>query len=159
LEYVSDEAVLKRFQQEAKTVGRFSTPHVVQIHQVGYQHGTHFLVMEFVDGGNLREFVLERPTRRLETEEALRFRKEGCLGLQEARAAGVLHRDIKPDNLLLTSRGVLKIADFGIAKMLGSDVQMTRTSELTGTPLYMSPEQCRGEELDFRSDMYSLGAC
>ncbi len=153
-----NERVLKRFQLEAKAVGKLSSPHVVQIHQVGFENGVNFLVMEFVAGGNLRTWAARQPEHRITSADALKFMRQCVLGLKEAETNGILHRDIKPDNLLLDKNGDVKIADFGLAKTLGDRLDLTASSDLMGTPLYMSPEQCRGDALDFRSDMYSLGA-
>jgi tRNA A-37 threonylcarbamoyl transferase component Bud32 len=157
-EMMTDERMLKRFQVEARTVGKFNSAHVVMVHDVGFEQGVHYLVMEFVRGTNLREHVKLLAGGRLPAGEALPLMRQAVSGLEEARRLNVVHRDIKPDNLMLTDQGVLKIADFGIAKP-EEDFSMTLTSELVGTPLYMSPEQCQGgASLDFRSDMYSLGA-
>jgi formylglycine-generating enzyme required for sulfatase activity/tRNA A-37 threonylcarbamoyl transferase component Bud32 len=158
-ELLTDPRILKRFEVEARTVGRFNSQHVVMVHDVGFDQNVHFLVMEFVQGKNLRDYTKQLPQGRLSVTEALPLLRQACQGLEEAQRLGVLHRDIKPDNLMLTDRGVLKIADFGIAKPAQEDFSMTLTSELIGTPLYMSPEQCQAAaDLDFRSDMYSLGA-
>ena len=158
-EMMTDQRTLKRFEVEARTVGRFNSAHVVMVHDVGFEQGVHYLVMEFVQGKNLRDHVKLLAGGRLPAAEAIPLLRQACKGLEEAQRLGVIHRDIKPDNLMLTDRGVLKIADFGIAKPLQEDFSMTLTSELIGTPLYMSPEQCQGAaDLDFRSDMYSLGA-
>ncbi len=158
-EMMTDQRMLKRFEVEARTVGKFNSANVVMVHDVGFELGLHWLVMEFVSGKNLRDHVKLLAGGRLPAGEALPLLRQAIKGLEEAQRLSVVHRDIKPDNLMLTDRGVLKIADFGIAKPLQEDFSMTLTSELVGTPLYMSPEQCQGEaELDFRSDMYSLGA-
>ncbi|HEX6812493.1 MAG TPA: protein kinase [Planctomycetota bacterium] len=158
-EMMTDPRMLKRFEVEARTVGKFNSPHVVMVHDVGFAQGVHFLVMEFVQGKNMREHCKLLAGGRLPAGEAIPLLRQACKGLEEAQRLSVIHRDIKPDNLMLTDRGVLKIADFGIAKPIQEDFNMTMTSELIGTPLYMSPEQCQGSaDLDFRSDMYSLGA-
>ena len=158
-EMMTDQRMLKRFEVEARTVGKFNSAHVVMVHDVGFELGVHYLVMEFVEGKNLRDHVKLLAGGRLPAGEALPLLRQAIRGLEEAQRLQVVHRDIKPDNLMLTDRSVLKIADFGIAKPLQEDFSMTLTSELVGTPLYMSPEQCQGEAaLDFRSDMYSLGA-
>ncbi|MBL8755963.1 MAG: protein kinase [Planctomycetes bacterium] len=158
-EMMTDQRMLKRFEVEARTVGKFNSANVVMVHDVGFELGVHYLVMEFVQGKNLRDHVKLLAGGRLPVGEALPLLRQAIKGLEEAQRLQVVHRDIKPDNLMITDRGVLKIADFGIAKPLQEDFSMTLTSELVGTPLYMSPEQCQGEpDLDFRSDMYSLGA-
>jgi formylglycine-generating enzyme required for sulfatase activity/tRNA A-37 threonylcarbamoyl transferase component Bud32 len=158
-EMIADPRMLKRFEVEARTVGKFNSAHVVAVHDVGFERGVHFLVMELVRGKNLRAHVKSLPGGRLPTEAAVPLLRQAVQGLEEAKRLGVVHRDIKPDNLMLTEQGVLKIADFGIAKPAEADLSLTMTSELVGTPLYMSPEQCQGvADIDFRSDMYSLGA-
>ncbi|MFY9341870.1 MAG: serine/threonine-protein kinase, partial [Planctomycetota bacterium] len=158
-EMMTDQRMLKRFEVEARTVAKFNSAHVVLVHDVGFELGVHYLVMEFVEGKNLRDHVKLLAGGRLPAGEALPLLRQAIRGLEEAQRLAVVHRDIKPDNLMLTDRGTLKIADFGIAKPLTEDFSMTLTSELVGTPLYMSPEQCQGRaEIDFRSDMYSLGA-
>ncbi len=158
-EMMTDQRMLKRFEVEARTVGKFNSANVVMVHDVGFELGVHWLVMEFVEGKNLRDHVKLLAGGRLPAGEALSLLRQAIKGLEEAQRLSIVHRDIKPDNLMLTDRSILKIADFGIAKPLQEDFSMTMTSELVGTPLYMSPEQCQGEgKLDFRSDMYSLGA-
>lgn len=157
-EMMTDPRMLKRFEIEARTVGKFNSANVVMIHDVGFELGVHYIVMEFVEGTDLRQHVKMLAGGRLSAGDALPLIRQACKGLEEARRLKVVHRDIKPDNLMLTTQNVLKIADFGIAKP-EEDFSMTMTSELIGTPLYMSPEQCQGgAALDFRSDMYSLGA-
>jgi len=159
-DYVTDKQFLQRFRQEARTVGRFNTPHVVQIHEVGFDQGYHYLVMELVRGGNLRSYVASQPGRALSTMDALEFLSQSSEGLLQAEKLKIIHRDIKPGNLLVDRQNRVKITDFGIAKMLESDTQitMTGTNDVIGTPLYMSPEQVEGGPIDHRSDMYSLGA-
>jgi formylglycine-generating enzyme required for sulfatase activity/tRNA A-37 threonylcarbamoyl transferase component Bud32 len=153
-----DDDLLTRFQREAKMVGRFSTPHVVQIHDVGRDKRVHFIVMEFVSGGSLLAHVNELPGRRLPPDQAIRYMIEASEGLLEAERLGIVHRDIKPENLLLDHAGRVKVADFGISRSVTMSVELTATQAVIGTPLYMSPEQCRAEKVDHRSDMYSLGA-
>ncbi|MBL8896681.1 MAG: protein kinase [Planctomycetes bacterium] len=158
-EFAADSDSLKRFQREAKAVGKFRTPHVMQIYQVGSENGVPFLVLELLLGGNLRELAEKQPNGRLAVPDAIRYLKQTALALADAAEKGLIHRDIKPDNLMLDDKGVLKVTDFGISKATQADVSMTLTAGgIVGTPMYMSPEQCRGEEIDFRSDMWSLGA-
>lgn len=157
-DFCNDENFLSRFQHEAKTVGRFNTPYVVQIHEVGYDQDIHFIVMEYVSGGNMMDYVNDSEGKRLTIEDTLRFMREIAEGLSEAERLNIVHRDIKPENLLLDQSGHIKIADFGISKVLGATIQMTASPSILGTPLYMSPEQAQGKDLDHRSDMYSVGA-
>jgi serine/threonine protein kinase/formylglycine-generating enzyme required for sulfatase activity len=158
-DYVADKGFLERFRREARAVGRFNTQHVVQIHDVGFDQGLHYIIMERVRGGNLRAYASSQPGGCLSVEDVLRFLSQSARGLQEAERLKIVHRDIKPGNLLVDDAGCVKITDFGIAKMLeGDQVTMTATDEVLGTPLYMSPEQIEGGPIDHRSDMYSLGA-
>ena len=157
-ELCTDDDLLQRFQREAKTIGRFSTPHVVQIHDVGREQGVHFLVMEFVSGGSLLAHVNELPGRRLPPADAIRWMIEAAEGLLEAERLQIVHRDVKPENILLDHAARVKVADFGISRSITMSVELTATQAVIGTPLYMSPEQCRAEKVDHRSDMYSLGA-
>ena len=157
-ELCTDDDLLMRFQREAKTVGRFSTPHVVQIHDVGLEQNVHFIVMEFVAGGSLLTHVNEQPGQRLPPNEAIRFMIQAAEGLLDAERLQIVHRDIKPENLLLDHAGRVKVADFGISRSLTMSVELTATQAVIGTPLYMSPEQCRADKVDHRSDMYALGA-
>ncbi len=148
--------VLERLLQEARAVARLNHPHVVTIHEIDRHEAGYYLVMELVSGGSAWD--------RLKSEGAIPWREAtriiigACRGLMAAHAAGLIHRDIKPSNLLLTASGEVKLADFGLAKGVGpGDRSLTKTGSIVGTPDYMSPEQCRGEKLDDRSDLYSLG--
>ena len=153
------EEIRKRFTREAQTAARLSHPHIVPIHSVGEEAGLVYFVMGFVDGESLAARLRRR--ERLPVEEARRIMKETADALGLAHAMSVIHRDIKPDNILLegTRRRVM-VTDFGIAKAL-SDIgsgTLTGTGVAIGTPAYMSPEQAAGErEIDARSDLYSLG--
>jgi len=151
-------AFSERFTREARTLAKVSHPNIVSIHDFGEVEGLHYFVMEFVDGANLREVMQEG---RLSPEEALAVIPQICDALQFAHEEGVVHRDIKPENILLDRKGRLKIADFGLAKMLepgrrGST--LTMTGQVMGTPAYMAPEQIEKPTLvDHRADIYSLG--
>jgi serine/threonine-protein kinase len=153
------EEIRKRFTREAQTAARLSHPHIVPIHAVGEDGGLVYFVMGYVDGESLAARLRRR--ERLPAEEARRIMKETADALGLAHAMGVIHRDIKPDNILLegTRRRVM-VTDFGIAKALtdASGGTLTGTGVAIGTPAYMSPEQAAGErEIDARSDVYSLG--
>jgi len=153
------EEIRKRFTREAQTAARLSHPHIVPIHTVGEEEGLVYFVMGFVDGESLAARLRRR--ERLPVEETRRIMKETADALGLAHAMSVIHRDIKPDNILLegTRRRVM-VTDFGIAKAL-SDIgtgTLTGTGVAIGTPAYMSPEQAAGDaEIDARSDLYSLG--
>lgn len=126
--------------------------------------GFDYLIMEFVPGGSLHEAQREQANLRIPVEQCLRWMRQAAEGMSEAEVRGILHRDLKPENLLLDDNRDVKIADFGLAKLLTASAQSTALSEITdprmpiGTLLYMSPEQSRGEAVDHRSDIYSLGA-
>lgn len=156
----SNETALLRFRQEAKAASKIQHDNVVSIHDFGVANDTAYLVMEFVDGCTLSDVIKERGT--LPVDEALSIFNQICRGLISAHDAGVIHRDLKPSNVLLAQltkqdRVVAKIADFGIAKLEMDEQGLTQTGEIFGSPLYMSPEQCRGQVADLRSDIYSLG--
>ena len=146
-----DSAYTKRFHREALISRSLRSRHVVKVHSSGTDQGTHYLVMEFIDGMTLRE-ILRRDSA-LEPDVALAVAADIAEALAEAHAHGVLHRDIKPDNVFV-SADVVKVGDFGIAT---AETLGPATAYGLGTPLYESPEQVRGEDLDARSDIYSLG--
>jgi tRNA A-37 threonylcarbamoyl transferase component Bud32 len=146
-----------RFEREARTLARLHHPNIVAIHEFGETGGNFYLLMEFVDGLTLRQML---QTRKLSPEEALAIVPKICEALQYAHQQGVVHRDIKPENILLDKSGQVKIADFGIAKMMGEPVQagLTQEQQVMGTPHYMAPEQVeRPKSVDHRADIYSLG--
>jgi serine/threonine-protein kinase len=148
-----------RFTREAETAARLSHPHIVPIHAVGEGNGLVYFVMGYVDGESLGARLKRRG--RLPVEESRRIMKETADALSAAHALGVIHRDIKPDNILLEgTRGRVMVTDFGIAKAMsgGTGATLTSAGMAIGTPQYMSPEQAAGEkEIDGRSDLYSLG--
>lgn len=151
-------AFAERFSREARTLARLTHPNIVGVYDFGEADGIFYLIMEYVDGANLRE--LER-LGRLGPLEALKVVPAICDALQYAHDQGVIHRDIKPENVLLDQQGRVKIADFGLAKILGrpaSELALTRVRQVMGTPNYMAPEQLEHPlEVDHRADIYSLG--
>ncbi|MEQ1860607.1 MAG: protein kinase [Chthoniobacteraceae bacterium] len=145
----------ERFQREAQALARLSHPHIVTIHDFGQAGGFFYLLMEFVDGVNLRQAMR---AGRFTPEQALAIVPPVCEALQFAHDHGIVHRDIKPENLLLDKDGRVKIADFGIAKMLGEESSTgLAESQPAGTPQYMAPEQREHQRTDHRADIYSLG--
>ncbi|MCB1057202.1 MAG: protein kinase [Acidobacteria bacterium] len=144
-----------RLMREAKAAGRLSHPHIVTLFDVGEDHGLLFLAFEYVPGRDLHQRLVDGPP--LSLREALRIARETAEGLEFAHRHGIVHRDIKPGNLLLDADGRVKISDFGIAKVLGQNTELTTTGMVIGSPHYLSPEQVRGEPLDGTSDVFSLG--
>jgi serine/threonine protein kinase len=157
-EWGKDPAFAERFAREARTLARLNHPHIVAVHDFGESGGLYYLVMEYVDGLNLRQ-TLE--AGRFRPEEALAVIPQLCDALQYAHEEGVVHRDIKPENILLDKRGRVKIADFGLAKLLNrprAEFTLTGSRQVMGTLDYMAPEQRQSsQEIDHRADIYSLG--
>ena len=147
-ERVGQEKFAERFAREAQTLARLSHPNIVSVFDYGETGGLYYFVMEFVDGVNLRDLLREG---RLEAKQALAIVPPICDALQYAHEKGIVHRDIKPENLLLDREGRVKIADFGIAALVGAE------GDPAGTPPYMAPEQTARREVDHRADIYALG--
>jgi len=155
---ITDTEFAARFQQEARALARLNHPDIVAVYDFGEAGGYHYLLMEYVDGLTLRQLL---QTRKLSPEEALSIVPKICEALQFAHERGIVHRDIKPENILLDKQGCVKIADFGIAKILGSEAvggNLTGAKDRLGTPHYMAPEQVETpQKVDHRADIYSLG--
>lgn len=159
-----DPRFAERFQREAQGLAKLNHPNIVTIHDSGEAGGHFYLLMEYVDGVNLRQ-IQER--ERLSPKEALAIIPPICEALQYAHDHGIVHRDIKPENLLIDQEGRVKIADFGIARLVGAadtegssqpaNAPYTRVGTALGTPDYMAPEQASAQEVDHRADIYSLG--
>jgi eukaryotic-like serine/threonine-protein kinase len=156
-ELASDKKMLDRFLAEAKAAGRLAHPHVVSIHEIGEQDDIHYIVMELMTGGSTDDHLEQiGPYSPL---ESTRIIADACEGLMVAHSSGLIHRDIKPGNLLQSKHGTIKVADFGLAKgVVQQSQQLTQDGQLIGTPYFMSPEQCESKPVDNRSDIYSLGA-
>ncbi len=152
--FSADEAKA-RFLKEAKISGRLQHPHIVTVFDVGEDQGMLYLAMELVQGGSFSQRLADPagfPIR-----ERVRVVAEVAEALAHAHERGVLHRDIKPANILLTPALVAKVTDFGIGKLLTGDTELTSTGQMVGSPAYMSPEQIKGDKLDARTDIFSLG--
>ncbi len=152
-----DVTFTERFLREARALARLNHPNIITVHDFGEADGLHYLLMEFVDGVNLRQLLAER---KITPETALAIVPPVCEALQYAHEQGIVHRDIKPENLLLDKQGRVKIADFGIARLLGSATPESSVTgqQVVGTPHYMAPEQReRPQTVDHRADIYSLG--
>ncbi len=148
-----DEDCRKRFTREAQAAAALDHPNIAAIHEVGKYQGRPFFAMQIVEGQSLREVIAGKD---LPIDRILEIAIQICEGLQSAHDKGIIHRDIKPSNVLLDSHGRVRIVDFGLASVRGSE-QLTKTGSTLGTVGYMSPEQVRGQEVDHRSDLFSLG--
>ena len=152
-ELTQDVEFRERFIQEAKTAAALNHPNISVIHEIDECEGQTFIAMEYIGGKSLKE---KMKSGVLTLDQAVDIAAQVASGLQEAHAKGIVHRDIKPANIMLTEKGQAKIVDFGIAKLAGK-MRITRAGATVGTVAYMSPEQAKGEEIDPRSDIWSLG--
>ncbi|MBL8853473.1 MAG: serine/threonine protein kinase [Planctomycetaceae bacterium] len=151
-------AFAQRFMREARTLAKLAHPNIVMVFEFGQAGPLHYLILEYVDGVNLRDAMLEG---HLSTKEALAIVPQLCDALQYAHDEGIVHRDIKPENILLDKKGRVKIADFGLAKLIQpntEDMRLTGSKQVLGTLNYMAPEQIEGRSnIDHRADIYSMG--
>jgi len=154
LPQISDDPELKeRFLIEARAAAALSHPNICVIHEVGEDEGRPYIAMEYVEGETLRDRIRRKP---LKAEEILDLTGQIAAGLSEAHGKGIIHRDIKSVNIMITDKGLAKIMDFGLAKIRGG-TSLTRTQTTLGTVAYMSPEQAMGRDIDHRTDLWSLG--
>ncbi len=149
-----NQQLMERFKIEAMTQARLNHPHIVTIFSFHRIDDDYFIAMEYVEGRSLKELLQEK--KQLHPAEAVEIITQVAEGLRYAHGHNVIHRDIKPANILIDKDGKVKISDFGIAKIFGSQ-GLTKTGILVGTPWYTSPEQIQGKHIDFRTDLYSLG--
>ena len=151
-----DASYVERFVREARAAGSLVHPNIVQIYEVGQKQNIHFIAQEYVAGKNLGQLVERQGA--LEPGLVLDILRQVVAALCKSHELGIVHRDVKPENILLSHAGEVKVADFGLARVTGADVKtLTQVGVTMGTPLYMSPEQIEGRPLDVRSDIYSLG--
>jgi serine/threonine protein kinase len=151
-----DPRMVERFQQEARSTARLSHPHIVTIHEIDERDGLHYFVMSYVDGPSL-EHILKEAKGPLPVSTVRRWLLQIAGALNHAHRSGIVHRDVKPGNVMVDPDGNAVVTDFGIAKV-ADEPGLTRTGMLVGTPSYMSPEQCMGEEVASAADQYALGA-
>jgi serine/threonine protein kinase/ankyrin repeat protein len=156
--HAQDPTVFARFRNEVLIARRLSHPNIVRIYDFGQAgQGYYFVTMEYVSGGCLSRYIYDNRRDTPLLADVLRILCEIAEAMDHAHRAGVVHRDLKPDNILLTDRGEIKITDFGLARTMYADRNFTEAGETVGTPYYMSPEQLCGDKVDGRSDIYSFG--
>ncbi|MFC2167235.1 protein kinase, partial [Acidobacteriota bacterium] len=153
-EIASDKSIIERFKNELKLARKIGHRHVGRMYELMEEDGKPFITMEFIEGEDLKSLI--RKKERLSIDEAIRLTKQVCEGLAEAHRIGVVHRDLKPQNIMIDKKGNAKILDFGIARSIETH-GMTQSGVMIGTPDYISPEQAEGDNADQRSDIYSLG--
>jgi serine/threonine-protein kinase len=149
-----DKEFVERFRREALSVADLSHPNILHVYDAGFSDGVYYIVMAFVDGGSLKEMIMRGP---LEMEYAVSVVAQIADALHHAHQHGLVHRDVKPNNILMTRDGRPLLTDFGIAKAVHESTGLTRTGTSIGTPEYMAPEQIQGQKVDARTDIYALG--
>ncbi len=154
-QFADDPNFVSRFRREAQAAARISNQNLVSVFDTGSDDGVHFIVMEYVEGKTLAEFLTGGG--RIMPDRAIEIAADVCRALEAAHAQGVIHRDIKPGNIMLDQRGDVKVTDFGIARMVTTAETVAQTAAVLGTASYLSPEQAQGQPVDGRSDIYSLG--
>ena len=152
-EYSQDDEFRRRFKAESQAVAMLSHPNIVSVYDVNSTDGVDYIVMELIDGITLKQYMERRG--QLNWRETLHFSLQIAKALEHAHSRGIVHRDIKPHNIMILKDGSVKVADFGIARI--SSAQNTLTREAMGSVHYISPEQAKGGKVDYRSDLYSLG--
>lgn len=153
-EFASNEEFRRRFKNESKAIAILSHPNIVKVYDVSFGDTLQYIAMEYVDGITLKEYIEQQGT--LRWQEAVHFTVQILKALEHAHKKGIIHRDIKPQNIILLQDGTIKVADFGIARFSGSG-QRTMTEKAIGSVHYISPEQARGDEIDEKTDVYSVG--
>jgi HAMP domain-containing protein/predicted Ser/Thr protein kinase len=148
---------LERFKREIRLARKITHRNVLRTYDYGEAEGVYFISMEFVRGYTLSELLDEAPQRQMPSRASVGITRQICRGLNAAHEQGIIHRDIKPQNVLIDAKGEVKLMDFGIARMAESPEGVTQAGLIVGTPHYMSPEQVQGKQLDARSDVYSMG--
>lgn len=154
-ELTSDRNFVEKFVREARAAGKLNHPNVVHVHEVNEENGLYFFSMELIEGGSVQDLVSKG--RKLEPKRATEIILQAARALEFAEKAGIVHCDIKPDNLMLTASGDVRLADLGIAKTLNEKGKAEQSDGVFGSPHFMAPEQARGLPMDHRSDLYSLG--
>src|SRR5881275_3113285 len=150
-----DRSFVERFRREAQAAANLSHPNIVSVYDWGEEEGTYFIVMEYVDGRTLSTLLREEGP--LLPDRAAAIGADVAAALSFAHRNGVIHRDVKPGNVIITNDGLVKVTDFGIARAANAEENLTQTGAVMGTATYFSPEQAQGSDVDARSDVYSLG--
>ena len=153
-ELARNSAIVERFKHELRLSHQVTHKNVIRIYDLGEGEGVKFITMEFIDGQDLRSLIREK--QKFSPEEAVETMRQVCQALDAAHSVGVIHRDLKPQNIIRDTNGRVLVMDFGLARTIGGD-GMTQSGALVGTMEYMSPEQALGQELDQRSDLFALG--
>jgi eukaryotic-like serine/threonine-protein kinase len=154
-QFADDQDFVHRFRREAQAAARISNQHLVSVFDTGSDDGVHFIVMEYVEGRTLADLIAGGG--RIVPDRAIEIAIDVCRALEAAHAQGVIHRDIKPGNIMLDEKGQVKVTDFGIARVTSTADTIAQTAAVLGTASYLSPEQAQGQPVDGRSDLYSLG--
>src|SRR5262249_9347053 len=168
-EFTTDAERLRRFEQEARAASALNHPNIITIHEIGETDSTHYIVTEYVEGETLRQRLKNAPQIGLNQSETIGLAAQIAAALATAHGAGIIHRDIKPENVMVRRDGIVKVLDFGLAKLTEPSPPAVNTQAATiarnrtdtgvvmGTPRYMAPEQARGEKVDARADIFSFG--
>ncbi|WP_282003831.1 Stk1 family PASTA domain-containing Ser/Thr kinase [Veillonella denticariosi] len=153
--FTNDDEFVKRFKREAQAAGKLNHPNIVNMYDVGFDQNLHYIIMEYVDGETLKEYITRHG--RLSIDEAVKFTIAIAEGLEHAHAMGIVHCDIKPHNVIITRTGRVKVTDFGIARAMNATNTVMYTNSILGSAHYLSPEQASGKPVDGNTDIYSLG--
>src|SRR5258708_25917221 len=151
-EIAEEPGFVERFEREAEVVASLEHPHILPIIDYGEADGLHYIVMRYLNGGSLEERMHKKP---LTLDECVRFLNQLASALDYAHKRGVIHRDLKPNNVLVDTEDNVYLTDFGIARLAQTERKLTTTGSIIGTPAYMSPEQAMGRAVDARSDIYT----
>lgn len=154
--FAGDDDFVARFKREAQAAGKLSHPNIVSMYDVGFDQGYHYIVMEYIEGETLKEYITRH--ERISIDNAVKFTIAIAEGLEHAHAMGIVHCDIKPHNVLITKQGRIKVTDFGIARAMNAGTTMMYTNSIMGSAHYLSPEQASGKPVNGSTDIYSLGA-
>lgn len=153
--FTNDDEFVTRFKREAQAAGKLNHPNIVNMYDVGFDQNLHYIIMEYVDGETLKEYITRHG--RLSIDEAVKFTIAIAEGLEHAHAMGIVHCDIKPHNVIITHTGRVKVTDFGIARAMNATNTVMYTNSILGSAHYLSPEQASGKHVDGSTDIYSLG--